>query len=94
MILRPFNSISAIPGRWENNERLCAKNFFNGARTRDEWIDGQMGDLRFYVLFNSILVISGRWLKDSKRMCIMEPRLRLERFPPLRGSTPEPLDQS
>ena len=36
-----------------------------------------VGDLRFYVLFNSILVISGRWEVDNERLCAMEFRLRL-----------------
>ena len=44
----------------------------------DEWMD----DLRFYVIFNSISVISGRWLVDNERMCAIEPILRSERFPP------------
>ena len=36
-----------------------------------------MNDLRFYVLFNSISVISGRCLDDNERLCAMELRLRL-----------------
>ena len=28
-----------------------------------------MDDLRFYVLFNSISVISGRWVDDNERLC-------------------------
>ena len=43
-------------------------------------IDGWMDDLRFYVLFNSISVISGRCLDDNERLCAMELRLRLRRF--------------
>ena len=39
-----------------------------------------MDDLRFYVLFNSISVISGRCLDDNERLCAMELRLRLRRF--------------
>ena len=31
-----------------------------------------MDDLRFYVLFNSISVISGRWEVDNERLCAME----------------------
>ena len=42
--------------------------------------DGWMDDLRFYVLFNSISVISGRCLDDDERLCAMELRLRLRRF--------------
>ena len=42
--------------------------------------DGWMDDLRFYVLFNSISVISGRCIDDNERLCAMELRLRLRRF--------------
>ena len=40
----------------------------------DGWMDGWVDDLRFYVLFNSILVISGRHLDDNERLCAMELR--------------------
>ena len=43
---------------------------------RNRWMD----DLRFYVLFNSISVISGRCIDDNERLCAMELRLRLRRF--------------
>ena len=33
-----------------------------------------MDDMRFYVLFNSISVISGRCLDDNERLCAMEPK--------------------
>ena len=36
---------------------------------------GWMGDLRFYVFFNSISVITGRWADDNARLYAMEPRL-------------------
>ena len=39
--------------------------------TKFRWRD----DLRFYVLFNSISVITGRWADDNKRLCAMEPSL-------------------
>ena len=39
-----------------------------------------MDDLRFYVLFNCITVISGRWADDNERLCAMEPHLQLRRF--------------
>ena len=52
-----------------------------------------MDDLRFYVLFNSISVISGRWADDNERLCAMGPRLRLRRFRLERGSNSGPLDQ-
>ena len=41
-----------------------------------------MDDLQFYIIFNSISVLSGRWLADNERLCAMEPLLRSERFPP------------
>ena len=47
-----------------------------------------MDNLRFYVLFNSISVISGRCLDDNERLCAMEltvekisPRVRIELGP-------------
>ena len=45
-----------------------------------------MADLRFYVLFNGVSVISGRWEVDNERLCAMELRLRLRRFGLERGS--------
>ena len=51
-----------------------------------------MDDLRFYVLFNSISVISGQWADDKDRMYAMEQHLWL-RFCLWRGSDPEMLDQ-
>ena len=41
--------------------------------TMDAWMD----DLRFYVLFNSISVISERCLDENGRLCAMELRLWL-----------------
>ena len=46
-----------------------------------------MDDL-LYILFNSVSVISGRWADDNERLCAMEPRLRLKRFPPQAGIEP------
>ena len=45
------------------------------------WMDGCMDDLRFYVLFNSISVISGQWMGDNERQCAVGLRSRSERFP-------------
>ena len=42
----------------------------------EEWMD----DLQFYILFNTVTVISGRWDNDYERLCAMELRLRLGRF--------------
>ena len=55
---------------------------------RDGWAD----DLPFYVLFNSISVISGQSADDKERVCAMEPGLTLRRFHLQRGSNPRPLD--
>ena len=52
-----------------------------------------MADLRFYVLFNGVSVISGRWEVDNERLCAMELHLRLRRFHLERGSSSGPLDQ-
>ena len=41
---------------------------------------GWMDELRFYILFNSISVISGLRGDDNGRLCAMEPGLRLRRF--------------
>ena len=38
-------------------------------------MDGWMDDMQFYVLFNSISVISGRWKVDNERLCSMKLRL-------------------
>ena len=46
-------------------------------------MDGSM--TQFYVLFNNISIISGRWADDNERLCAMEPRLQLERAPPQAG---------
>ena len=39
-----------------------------------------MDDLQFYILFNSISVISGQWKGDSKRMCATEDVCNLESY--------------
>ena len=49
---------------------------------------GLMDDLRLYILFNNISVISGRWVGDYERLCAMEPRLRLKRPPDQAGLKP------
>ena len=48
---------------------------------------GWMDNLQFYVLFNSISVISGWWQVDNERLCAVEPCLRLRRFCLQRGIT-------
>ena len=62
--------ILTMPGDTSNSQR------FVPLRNRIGWMD----DLRFYVLFNSISVISGRCLDDNERLCAMGLRLRLRRF--------------
>ena len=41
-------------------------------------IDGWM-TCDFYVLFDSVSVMSGQWEVDNERLCAMELRLRLRR---------------
>ena len=57
------------------------------------YMHGWMDDLQFYVLFNSISVISGRWADDNERLCAMEFRLWLSRFHLEWCSNPRPLDR-
>ena len=47
-----------------------------------------MDDLQFFILFNSIAVISGPWMGDNNRLCVVEPRLRLKRSPSQAGLEP------
>ena len=48
------------------------------------WVDGWM-DETILRLFNSILVISGRWAGDNERLCAVKPNLRLKISPPKAG---------
>ena len=43
---------------------------FYQTKSKKGWID----DIQFYVLFNSISDISGRWKVDNERLCAMEQR--------------------
>ena len=52
-----------------------------------------MADLQFYILFNSISVISGGWVDDKERLCAMERCLQLRRFFLKLGLNPGLLDQ-
>ena len=54
--------------------------------------DRQMDDLPFYVLFNSISVISGHWVADFEKLCAMEPCLQSKRPPVQVGFEPRLLD--
>ena len=57
------------------------------AQTNTEYLVW-MDDFRFYVLYNSISVISGQWVGDNGRLCAMEPYLRLKRSLPQAGLKP------
>ena len=59
------NSISSLPG---NLSVSTVKSL--------RWMDG----LQFYVLFNSVSIISGQWEIDNERLCAMELHLQLRRF--------------
>ena len=76
----------------EYRELLCYFHFCLPSRLASnifKVIEGWMDDAIF-VIFNSISVISRRWLGDNKRL---EPRLRLERFPPQAELEPKTRDQ-
>ena len=47
-----------------------------------------MDDLQFYVLFNSISVISGQRVGDNESLCAMQPLLGLKRSVPEAGVEP------
>ena len=49
--------------------------FMNKNRQSTSSSVGGMDDLQFYILFNSILVKSGRWVGDNDRLCAVEPCL-------------------
>ena len=57
--------------------------FLQACSTSDGWTD----DLQFYVLFNSISVISGQWEIDNETLCAVEKIL------PRAGMGFGPLDQ-
>ena len=44
--------------------------------------DGWMDDLRFYVLFNSISVISGQCSDDNERLSAMKTPFTVEKISP------------
>ena len=56
----------------------------------DGRLDGWIDDLQFYVLFNSISVIIGRWADGNERLYAMD--LQLKRFHLERGLNSGPLD--
>ena len=47
-----------------------------------------MDYLRYYIILNSISVISGRWAGDTERLYAVELGLRLERSPHQAGLEP------
>ena len=46
-------------------DRICRKCFFSVMKFGYNGNDGWMDDLRFYVHFNSVSVISGPWEVDN-----------------------------
>ena len=62
------------------NVLLSALKKVNGLLSKTLEMDGWMDDLQFYILFNSISVISEWWTDGNERLCAMEARLRLRRF--------------
>ena len=47
--------------------------------------DRQMDELRFYVLFNTISVISGRWADDNERLYAFNSPFTIDKILPLAG---------
>ena len=61
------------------------KIFINAALESEyEWMDEWL----FYVLFNSVSVISGQWVGDNERLFAMESHLRLKESLPQVGFEP------
>ena len=57
-------------------------------------MDGWMDDLQFYVLFNNISVIPGRWADDNERLWAMNgDPFRVEKISHRAGLKPGPRDQ-
>ena len=52
-------------------------------------MEGWVDDLIFYVLFFSILVISGQCEGDNEKLSALEARLRLKRFNLYHESNPD-----
>ena len=48
-------------------------------------LNSRMDDLRFYVIFNSILVISGRWEDANNRLFEMDFPFTVEKISPRAG---------
>ena len=68
--------LSSIKGHSSQHQRLLLKYSDKTMKKGNDIIiinDGWMGDLRFYVLFNSISVISGRWADHNERLCAITP---------------------
>ena len=54
----------------------------------DKWMDGL-----FYILFNSISVISVRWADDNEEVMCSRTPFTFEKSSPRAGIDPGPLDQ-
>ena len=64
-----------------NFYKICRKTYIvNGHQNSQKEGLNKMDDLRLYVLFNSVSVISGRFMDDNERLSAMELRLRLRRY--------------
>ena len=53
-----------------------------------------MNELWFYIPFNSISAISGRWKDEHERLCAMKRRFVWERISPRVGFEPATVDRS
>ena len=90
-----FMSFSTVFQSYQDNGQLIMKGCVQlsarvgSGRLNFEWIDGWMYDLQFYILFNSISVISGQWADGIERLYAMEPCLRFKRSLPQVGLEPK-----
>ena len=64
----------------------------NMSSLKQRYQNTRYNELGFYMLFNSISVITVWWEDDNERLCVQgNPVLRLKRFMPPPGIKPRPL---
>ena len=88
---KPIGNFMHILIACKFQEVAMEKNSFPVAMATSQYTPSQkvwMDDLWFYVLFDSISIISRKWLDDNGRLSAMEPCLPLERLLPRAGLEP------
>ena len=75
-----FPHFMTVVSVYEKRKVLSVK----GAKVQDSrWMD----DLQFYILFNSISLLSGWWVSDNERVC-NGTLIMIEKFSPQEGLEP------